>query len=86
VEVVLRDGRTLRGEATHAAGSARAPLDEAERRTKFLTLAAKRLGAERAERLFELVMGLADAGDLALLTQALHQPAPPPRSAAVHGG
>jgi aconitate decarboxylase len=71
LEIRLRDGRVLSGDALRARGSERFPLSPEEIRTKYRTLAAKALPPERVARLEGLVDRAEELSDLAPLVGAL---------------
>jgi 2-methylcitrate dehydratase PrpD len=71
VQIDLRDGRRIEGDADAARGSARFPLTPDEIRAKFTDLASRRLGAGGASELLAMVETLDELDDLAPLWQLL---------------
>jgi 2-methylcitrate dehydratase PrpD len=76
LQVMLRDGRTLEAERSHAHGSAADPMPVAEVREKFRRLAGTALDDEAVARLESVVDRLDSTADLAELTRLLAAPAP----------
>jgi len=71
LEVVLRDGRVLRGRSDLARGNPEKPLSDRELEAKFLECAGAVLAPERCRRLWWDLMGLEEVGDLARLMDLL---------------
>jgi aconitate decarboxylase len=74
LEIRLRDGRVLTGQASSARGSDSSPLSGDEVRAKYRTLAAKAVPPEHAARLERLVDRLELADDVGELIAALAAP------------
>lgn len=71
VEILLKDGRSLRSEPSVARGSAENPLSDAEVSEKFHELMTASGFAGRAERIEELVMSLERRPSIAPLVELL---------------
>ncbi|WP_329391921.1 MmgE/PrpD family protein [Streptomyces sp. NBC_01716] len=69
INITLQDGGTIQLTRDFAKGNTRNPLSEDEVHQKFLTLAAPRLGSERADRLLNGLMRIEDIENLSDLTR-----------------
>ncbi len=65
VELVLTDGRRLTNHVTHNKGTPDKPMTDAEVESKFVELAAPRIGSEAAHRLAQLCWRLDECADVA---------------------
>ncbi|EDY17357.1 2-methylcitrate dehydratase [Chthoniobacter flavus Ellin428] len=74
VIVHLRDGRVLQEQVDYALGHARNPLDDAQLEAKFHALADRRLGAERASAVLQVVWNLDTLADVRTLAETLVLP------------
>lgn len=70
IEIVLRDGRSLRRHVDHALGAVERPPSDDDLGRKLADLVAERLAPEAAARLARLCWHLADEADAAVLVAA----------------
>jgi 2-methylcitrate dehydratase PrpD len=67
IEIVLRDGRSIRIDRAFAKGNVRDPLTPEEHHEKYRSLAVPVLGGERAENLLSELLRLDNVENVALL-------------------
>jgi 2-methylcitrate dehydratase PrpD len=70
IGIILRDGQHLRTFVAHAIGSLERPMSDADLESKFTTLAAGILPANRIRRLMDLCWNVEDLSDVATIAGA----------------
>ena len=71
IQVLLRDGRSLQDERTHAKGSAASPLGIEDIEKKFFKLTAKAMSLESATRTRQIIAEVDSLPDIATLAEAI---------------